>query len=86
MKSVIAIKWAIRLEISDNRPYIGVKTHTESKYDVPSHEVWVEALNEDPIGVRRVAMIVPSNAERKVHVQIEKQSNQNREAGRLARL
>ena len=46
----------------------------------------MEALKEDPMGVRRVAMIVPSNAERKVHVQIEKQSNQNRDAGRLARL
>jgi hypothetical protein len=43
-------------------------------------------LKDDPIGVRRVAMIVPSNAERKVHVQIEKQRSQNREAGRFARL
>lgn len=40
-------------------PYSGVKQQSDRRYDVPMYDDWLTLLKEAPIGVKRVATIVP---------------------------
>lgn len=51
-----------RPRMSLSRPYNGVKVAVDKRYDVPSHEAWLDEPKEDDISVNKDATMVVSNA------------------------